>query len=1177
MIDHRVKPYSPKSATPKVLLKIALFCMAAMVAVAPLAVGQDVQSATVVGTISDTTGAVVPNASVTLTNTATNVSAHVTTNSEGAYYIPFQPAGTYSLTIDAAGFKKYVQIGIVLQIGQTPRFDVHLGVGTANQQVEVTAATPLLATDNAVVGGTVDAKVIHDVPMVQAKPQHLMYYMQGAQANNDGTYHILGLPSNQINFTIDGSIVKQTPRSAIGEVNNSVTPPVDALMEAQVWTTGIPAEQGHSAGGSYNMVTKSGTNDLHFAAEERYIRKNFLHRQVFNQAPTTTPFEYHNFDAVLGGPVFIPKVYDGRNKTFFFLAFRFDYDHEQNTVTANIPTPAMLDGNFDFPGVASQPIYDPQTIRCTNPNGCTGGTGWTATQFPGNQIPQSRFDPVAVKFLSMTPYHLPNTGGGYTTTGPTNNYIANTHYLADKDGYLGRFDQQIGANNKVYFRFAWNRYRTNPGRENILYAWHGIDNTANSYGLPEPIDTLNLTLGDVHTFSPTVINEFRTAYQRRADTWSSDLANQGWAETLGIPGVGPQTFPGFVSTGGSSVIWTANPAVSTGTNPYRRTFQDDYEFADNVTKVLGLHVIKLGYLGVRVRENDTVFSQPSGVYNFSGAGSGFPFKANTGNSFASFLLGETDSATFTTLLENYLPRWWSHQFFVQDDWRARNNLTLSVGVRYSYETPGSTKYGYKSQFDPNAIDPLTGLMGGITHPTGSVYKNDLTNFEPRIGVAFSFRPRWVFRGSFDMFTVDNMTELGQDEYLATAAVAQPPGNPYPAFQLSQGPGAIDYPIDPTTHTASYVSVTGNYSARTATYLDPNLRNPHTMSWSTGFQYQLSTNAIAEAVYQGSYGYNLINPSAVNINVLPQSIYNSTDTTLLNAVYAKTQAYLPYPQFGTINEYSDWDTSTYHALSTRVEKRYSRGFLYNFLFTWSKNLTAGPGSQVLGGQISGSPTYTVGTGPEFYDRGMSKGVAPSDTRLQFVSSASFDIPVGNGRRWMNHGGIGNLLLGGWTFLTIQSLRTGIPANFLMAGSPHNYLPGQVFPNVLPGQHVRVPNHHIGQPFPEQNQNPFFNINAFSYPAAFTNGNAGIGIARYGGVWWPQYSLTKTVAYKERYRITVRMDANNLFPETHAYSTATNNVVNITSPQLFGKVASQSYSFSNWYTPNGNLVGVLRIEF
>ena len=275
--------------------------------------------------------------------------------------------------------------------------------------------------------------------------------------------------------------------------------------------------------------------------------------------------------------------------------------------------------------------------------------------------------------------------GGYTTTGPINNYIANTHYLADKDGYLGRFDQQVGSNNKLYFRFAWNRYRTNPGREAIQYAFHDIDNTTNSYGLPEPIDTLNLTVGDFHNFGPTVVNEFRAAYQRRTDTQTPVLDNQNWAGVLGIPGVGPQTFPGLVSTGGSSVTWTANPGG------FNRTLQDDFEYADNITKVWGLHTIKAGYQGLRLRENDVTASQPSGVYNFSGAGTGFPFMPNTGDSFASFLLGSVDNATFTTLQANYLPRWWSHQFFVQDDWRFHKNLTVSVGVRYSYETPGNTE------------------------------------------------------------------------------------------------------------------------------------------------------------------------------------------------------------------------------------------------------------------------------------------------------------------------------------------------------------------------------------------------------------------------------------------------------------------------------------------------------
>jgi hypothetical protein len=321
MTDQRAQCFTTLPDPGTFLKKITLSCAVALLAMASLAVAQDVQSATVVGTLTDPTGAVIPNATVTVTNTNTNLSAHATTNSDGAWYIPFQPAGTYTLTIEATGFKKYLQSGITLEIGQTPRFDVQLAVGTTGQQVMVTAATPLLVTDNAVVGGTVDAKVIHDVPMVQAKPQHLMYYTQGSQANNDGTYHILGLPSNQINFTIDGSIVKQTPRSAIGEVNNSVTPPVDALMEAQVWTTGIPAEQGHSAGGSYNMVTKSGTNELHFTAEERYIRKNFLHRQVFNQGPTNTPFEYHNFDSTLGGPISSRRFTTGGIRLSSFLLF----------------------------------------------------------------------------------------------------------------------------------------------------------------------------------------------------------------------------------------------------------------------------------------------------------------------------------------------------------------------------------------------------------------------------------------------------------------------------------------------------------------------------------------------------------------------------------------------------------------------------------------------------------------------------------------------------------------------------------------------------------------------------------------------------------------------------------------------------------------------------------------
>jgi hypothetical protein len=1124
-------------------LVVILLCAASC------ALAQDVQSATLVGTVTDHTGAVIPGATVTVTNTQTQVVSRGATNGDGAYYIPFLANGDYNLTIEAAGFKKYVRNGATFQGGQNPRIDVQLEVGSLTDVVEVTGSTPLLATDSVVVGGVDDAKTIHDTPMLQSKPQHLMYYMEGSQVNNDGTYHILGLPSAQINYTIDGNIVKQTPRSAIGEVNNSVTPPVDALMEAQVWTTGIPAELGHSAGGAYNMVTKSGTNSLHFATEERYIHKDFIHRQIFNQGATNTPFEYHNFDVVVGGPVYIPKVYDGRNKTFFFLAFRFDYDHEANAVTVTTPDQGMLNGNFAFGGLG-YPIYDPKSITCANANGCAGGTGYTATPFAGNQIPISRFDPVTAKFLSLGPYTPPNAVGFFSTTGPNSNLLNNTHYLADKDGYIGRFDQQLGSNHKLYGRVAWNRYRTVVGRESIQYAWHDIDNTTNSFGEPEPIDTTNITIGDIYNFGPTLINEFRVAYQRRADTQTPILTGGGWAAILGIPGVGPQTFPGFVgASGGSSVTWTANPGG------YNRTLQDDFEYADSMTKIVGLHTIKFGYQGIRMRENDVALAQPSGVYNFTQAGSGLPFTPNTGNTFASFLLGSVTSASFTTLLANYLPRWWSHQAFVQDDWRVSRNMTVSLGVRYSYETPTQTKYGFKSEFNPNVTDPLTGMMGSITHPKGTVYKSDLNNFTPRLGLAWNFRPKFVFRGSFGMFTVDNMPELGTEEYVAQAVVQQPSGNPFPAFYLSQGPGSVSYPTNASTGTANFVGT--NYSGRNATYIDPNLRNPYTLTWSGGLQWEFHANSLAEVVYQGSSAVALT--GTTNPNVLPQSIYNSTNTTLLTSVFANTQNSLAYPQFGTITETGNYGHSTYHALVTRVERRFNSGLSYNFLFTWSKNLAG-----------------TAGTGWQYYDWNLTKGPTTNDVKYAFVSQASYELPVGKGRHYMDRGGILNTLIGGWTILTIQSLRTGLPVNFTMAGSPFKYLPGETQPNIVSGQNINVSNYAIGNLWPQSTQNPFFNINAFSYPAAYTPGNAGVGIARAGGVWWPQYSLTKTIAYREKYRLTVRMDANNLFPETRAFL-APNATVNIASPQTFGKFASVSYGFSNWFTPNGNLVGVLRLEF
>ncbi len=519
---------------------------------------------------------------------------------------------------------------------------------------------------------------------------------------------------------------------------------------------------------------------------------------------------------------------------------------------------------------------------------------------------------------------------------------------------------------------------------------------------------------------------------------------------------------------------------------------------------------------------------------------------------------------------NYLPRWWTHQFYVQDDWRIHRNITLAIGVRYSYESPADTQYGLKSEFNPAVTDPLTGMMGGITHPKGSIYGADRNNFAPRVGIAWNFRPKFVFRGSFGMFTQDVLPQLGQEEFVAQAVVQKPSGSPFPTFYLSQGPGQVAYALNSQTGTANFVGT--NYSQRGATYIDPNLRNPYTMTWSEGIQWEFRKDTLAEVVYQGSAGVGLI--GTTNINVLPQSIYSSTDTTLLNTVFANTQAYLRFPQFGAVNMTSNFGHSTYHALVTRLEKRFNAGLSYNFLFTYSKNLYGGAGGDPNvegGGSFSGAS--------QFYDWRLTKSVTTNDQRLQYTSQVTYDLPFGKGRRFMDRGGLLDQVLGGWQFLTIQSIRSGLPVQFKLSGSPNKYLPGQGnAPNLVPGQSVNVPNYSIGpNMWPQAAQNPFYNIAAFANPPAYTEGNAGYGIARTGAIWWPQYSITKTWTYREKYRLTLRMDANNLFPEVRWLNTA-NNTVNLSSPQLFGKFpATTGYSYSNWYGQNGTLQGALRIAF
>ena len=455
-------------------------------------------------------------------------------------------------------------------------------------------------------------------------------------------------------------------------------------------------------------------------------------------------------------------------------------------------------------------------------------------------------------------------------------------------------------------------------------------------------------------------NELRLGYNRRALTQSALTDGTNWAQTFGIPNVGT-SFPNFNIGYGLSAL-----------GDYKNV-GDDITLQDNVTKILGRHTIKTGYELIRTRYDATVLTSPGGTYTFGGTEQ--PFTPNTGNTFASFLLGTVSSATFTQSLGSWLPRWSSHQAYVQDDWRPLSNLSVNLGVRWSYETPFHTKYGQQSQFDPNAIDPVTGLKGAITHPTGNLARSDWNNFAPRIGLSWNFRPKFVFRSSFGIVHVDIFAvtqNIMFDEYVATATVAANPGDPNYAFKLSDGPPAVKYNIQ-ANGSAPFVGT--NYSTRPASWFDPNMRMPYVMNWSGGVQYEFARNWLVELLYQGQSGVGLINNW--NLNTIPLNI--STDPTTLNNIYAKAQNYVPYPQFGAINLYSNFSHNTYHGGTVRVERRFTSGLAFNAFYTYSKTLT----------DVSSEGTAT---GVTYYNRSLEKGRADYDMRHHFVSVLDLRTPL-----------------------------------------------------------------------------------------------------------------------------------------------------------------------------------------
>ncbi len=1115
----------------KILIPLALLASSVL--------AQSTGTATLVGNVTDPTGATVAGAKITVLNTGSGFLSESTTKNDGSYYVPNLNPGAYRLTIETSGFKKYVQDGITLRTNESPRIDVTMEIGTLSDTINVKASTPLLETETSSTGQIMDGETVVKLPVMQKGIKRMTLYMPGVNVING--LHGVGQRERSMGVTLDGVSGKEPVRGAVNDDQRIMTGTLDMIQEFKMWNTGLPAEFGHSGGGVLSATYKSGTNSFHGSMEDRYLNGKLVHRQYFDQLKRCdvglpcNPWSYHEMSATAGGPLIIPKIYNGRDKTFFFFGFQRHHEKVSETAFTNVPTAEMLNGDFSLGGRGFQ-LYDPASTR----QDATGK--WIRDPFPGNRIPISQIDPVVKKFLSFNPWTASNRPGTITPSGVTQNLVLPTKGRYYFTRFDTKVDHQFNTNHRIFSRVSRMRNRA-PGRYSTDIAWQDYDPV-----LVQPNDFTNVVVSDTNTFTPTLINEFRLGYNRRHETKDPSTYGTGVAALLGMPNVDAATFPKF------------NTSFNGGPGGRFQNVSEDFTMQENMTKVKGKNTFKVGYEVVRTRYNGLSEALPSGTYSFGGTE--LPFTPNTGNTFASFLLGNVSSAQFTRNQGTWLPRWWSHALYAQTDYRPIKNLTLNLGMRWSYESPFSTKYGQQSQFDPTAIDPNSGLKGAIVHGGGQLARKDLNNFQPRIGLAYNFKHNLVFRSGFTLISSDLMTnDVNQnfEEYLATANVQSPTGDPRTVFKLSQGPPSVKF-ISNSDGSVPYIGT--NYSGRNASWYDPNMRTPYVMSWSGGVQWQFKSTWLLDASYQGSAGVKLMN--AWNINVRPIDWFPK-DTSTLDTIRINFQNYKPYTQFNNVNLISNFGHNTYHAGTLRIEKRFAGGFTMNSFYTRSSTL-------------DNSDDDGNASGISYFNRSLEKGRANYDIRHRWVTSTTYELPFGKGRKYMNSGGLKNTLLGGWELVWIQTFQSGPPFTVTFGGSPSNYLPGVGNrPNqILPDDQVKLEHVDIGpNRFPFAAQTRYLNINGFAYPAAYTIGSLGRNTLEAPGIIWSQASVQKSWRIRERLKFTLRADANN--PYKYHNFNPPNSTYNKTDPSSFGTFTGTRGSFSDIGTGRWHMIMVFRLEW
>ncbi|MFN7997314.1 MAG: TonB-dependent receptor [Bryobacteraceae bacterium] len=1113
---------------------------------------------TILGTVTDNSGAVVPNAKVKATNTDENTSRDIVANARGDYEFVNTKAGHYRIDVSAPGFQDFSATQLSLDARQTLRIDVSLQVGQVSSTVSVEASAGVITTDTQTIQSSLNSQSLLTLPGNtraggSTSPYALIAALPGVQPDDSGNFSIQGGIQSMSQFSLDGiSITNVGGNSPLQQA----FPSLESIAEIKVQGVGNPAEFG--AVGDVTTVSKSGTNEFH--GDLFWYQQNRAMNAVAYGQQEKPRLIGNDFGVTVGGPMLLPKLYNGRNKTFFFGTYEGFRFPRGATIQNTVPTQALRDGNFAGTGVI---VKDPAT----------------GIPFANNQIPASMISPVAQGFLAL--YPLPNAGDPNTLHAA--NYVSNRDNSLHSNQYDARIDHYLTSNMSVFGRLTWKDI-SQQGPQNLL--------------VPSETFTDNYKLFVVSwnwNLRPNLINEFRFGFTLNPGTQTLPFDGAKFTNGLGLVGVGPNfPFNGLpdVSINGYQELNTDRGNSVSANNTY--------QWNNNTTWSHGKHTVKFGFDIRRLKAVSALgflSGDNYGYYNFTGEFSGDPF--------GDFLLGIPHDTSIDSVKHDNYGLSMQYALYVQDAFRVSPRLTLEYGARWEYHPGYTDQFGNIGNFDPSVPK-----SGRVVYPTGAestLAQAYLQSFNacpqvntttgptingaactpvfdathahlpqglrtapqrvvPRFG--FAFRPfsneKTVLRGGFGMYDTPSMGSI----YYALTGTLQSNTLTFNNIAPNGGP-IFQWPnISP----GGLGEIAPYGTAYFGTANDPHWKEPYTMQWNFSVDHDLGWNTGLRVSYIGQGTRDLV--WAPNLN---QSYYSTT-------FYASQPlSSRPFPNWGVVNDRAVGATMNYQSGQIEVSHRFQRGLTFNSTYTLAKNLADNQGPQPQGGfagENSGGRTM------DLYNRGLEYGPVWGTRRHRWLTTTVYDLPFGKGRTYMtNANKVVDAFLGGWRLSNIFLIQSGpFETPYFSNGDPSGTGSGIIG---RPQHADRVGNGSVANP----NASQWINPSAFVCPATpgWTTGqpctigdnpasdiapigrfgNSGLGVVAGPGTINLNTALGKSFALGERFKFKIEGSFTNVL-----------NHVNLNDPQLaidspgFGTITSARGSDFGGYR-TGQIMG--RIEF